>query len=175
MTIPLLFPFQATAEMDAGPVWASKSFPIPNGARKTEIYNTAAADAALCAVKTAVRNFQLLRKHQQHSKTTAAAPSSVFNAAAAGGAAAAGISLGPVLPQLLKSGGSTSSQTTHGAVVAFTSLVEDAGSEGASADGLSDTMKELPYPVGVGRAFHLAAQDQEYGCELPLMRQASRR
>ena len=39
---------QAVAEMDAGPIWASRTFPIgPDTPRKSELYNGPVADAAV--------------------------------------------------------------------------------------------------------------------------------
>ncbi|MFE3001699.1 hydrogenase maturation protein [Nocardia sp. NPDC059246] len=47
---------QAVAEMDAGPIWASESFPVrPCG--KSELYRTEVADAAMRAVHLAVERF----------------------------------------------------------------------------------------------------------------------
>lgn len=48
---------QADAEMDAGPVWASASFPVPPGAGKSDLYRGEVADAAVEAVLTAVERF----------------------------------------------------------------------------------------------------------------------
>ncbi|WP_371498638.1 hydrogenase maturation protein [Kitasatospora sp. NBC_00374] len=47
---------QAVAEMDAGPVWASASFPVPP-CGKSELYRTEVADAAAAAVALAVERF----------------------------------------------------------------------------------------------------------------------
>ncbi|MFJ1703526.1 hydrogenase maturation protein [Kitasatospora sp. NPDC088346] len=47
---------QAVAEMDAGPVWASASFPVPP-CGKSELYRTEVADAAVGAVALAVERF----------------------------------------------------------------------------------------------------------------------
>ncbi|MFG2196532.1 enoyl-CoA hydratase-related protein [Streptomyces sp. NPDC048639] len=48
---------QADAEMDAGPVWASASFPVPAKVAKSELYRGETADAALRAVLLAVERF----------------------------------------------------------------------------------------------------------------------
>ncbi|WP_285512674.1 enoyl-CoA hydratase-related protein [Streptomyces sp. NBRC 14336] len=47
---------QAEAAMDAGPVWASETFPVPP-VGKSDLYRGEAADAALAAVRTAVRRY----------------------------------------------------------------------------------------------------------------------
>jgi putative two-component system hydrogenase maturation factor HypX/HoxX len=39
----------AVEEMDAGPIWASRTFPLPLE-RKTEVYNTVVADAAIACI-----------------------------------------------------------------------------------------------------------------------------
>ena len=47
---------QAEAEMDAGPIWASETFPL-RAARKSSIYRNEVTDAATRAVLKAVENF----------------------------------------------------------------------------------------------------------------------
>ncbi|SBT92332.1 putative two-component system protein, hydrogenase maturation factor HypX/HoxX [Streptomyces sp. DI166] len=47
---------QAEAAMDAGPVWASETFPVPP-VGKSDLYRGEVADAALAAVRTAVRRY----------------------------------------------------------------------------------------------------------------------
>ena len=48
---------QAEAEMDAGPVWAAATFPLP-AARKSSVYRNATTEAALAAVLLAVDRCQ---------------------------------------------------------------------------------------------------------------------
>lgn len=50
--------FAATAEMDAGPVWAWRSFDIMPGTRKSALYNGAVADAAVDCISEVVANFR---------------------------------------------------------------------------------------------------------------------
>ncbi len=38
---------QAVEEMDAGPIWGSRTFPLPSGGRKSAVYNGPVADAAI--------------------------------------------------------------------------------------------------------------------------------
>ena len=38
---------QAVEEMDAGPIWATRTFPLPRNGRKSAVYNGAVADAAI--------------------------------------------------------------------------------------------------------------------------------
>ena len=38
---------QAVEEMDAGPIWATRTFPLPAGGRKSAVYNGPVADAAI--------------------------------------------------------------------------------------------------------------------------------
>ncbi len=47
---------QAEAEMDAGPVWATATFPMRQ-AKKASLYRREVTDAALCAVKEALARF----------------------------------------------------------------------------------------------------------------------
>ncbi|ARP73678.1 hydrogenase maturation protein [Streptomyces pluripotens] len=47
---------QAEAAMDAGPIWAADSFPVPP-VGKSDLYRNEASDAAVAAVRTAVRRF----------------------------------------------------------------------------------------------------------------------
>ena len=47
---------QAEAEMDAGPIWASETFPL-RAARKSSIYRNEVTEAATRAVLKAVENF----------------------------------------------------------------------------------------------------------------------
>lgn len=47
---------QAEAEMDAGPIWASETFPL-RAAKKSSIYRNEVTEAATCAVLKAVENF----------------------------------------------------------------------------------------------------------------------
>lgn len=47
---------QAEAAMDAGPVWAAESFPVPP-VGKSDLYRGEVADAASAAVRTAVRRY----------------------------------------------------------------------------------------------------------------------
>jgi putative two-component system hydrogenase maturation factor HypX/HoxX len=44
---------QAEAEMDAGPVWASETFPM-RAARKSSLYRNEVTEAAVCAVRAAI-------------------------------------------------------------------------------------------------------------------------
>ncbi|HET9168034.1 MAG TPA: hydrogenase maturation protein [Actinospica sp.] len=48
---------QAVAEMDAGPIWATAGFRIPEGVSKSALYRGELADAASAAVHEAVRRF----------------------------------------------------------------------------------------------------------------------
>ncbi len=48
---------QANAEMDAGDIWASAEFPVPQACSKSSLYRTEVADAALAAVLAAVSRF----------------------------------------------------------------------------------------------------------------------
>ncbi|WP_340558509.1 hydrogenase maturation protein [Streptomyces sp. GSL17-111] len=48
---------QAEAELDAGPVWASASFPVHAGPGKSDVYRGELADAAVTAVLSAVERF----------------------------------------------------------------------------------------------------------------------
>ncbi|MEW2250933.1 enoyl-CoA hydratase-related protein [Streptomyces sp. NPDC006975] len=47
---------QAEAVMDAGPIWAAESFPVPP-VGKSDLYRNEASDAAVTAVMTAVRRY----------------------------------------------------------------------------------------------------------------------
>ncbi|MFI7598606.1 enoyl-CoA hydratase-related protein [Actinoplanes sp. NPDC049681] len=47
---------QAVEEMDAGPIWATRTFPIPAAPRKSSLYNGPVADAALeCALEVVAK------------------------------------------------------------------------------------------------------------------------
>lgn len=48
---------QAAADMDAGDIWASETFPLPSGVSKSSLYRHEVADAAARAVLTAVARF----------------------------------------------------------------------------------------------------------------------
>jgi hypothetical protein len=180
--------------MDAGPVWASESFTIPPHARKSEVYNTAVADAALRAVHSATRSFQLLKKHQRDSLANS------LSCHAEGGVDCPvplrSHSLGPVLPQLMLNEDllkptTMSESGRRDTVVAAAAAVGAAEGSTGEVSGIApeavrpespvlgslgqQVINKLLYSLGVARAFQLAAQDQEYGCTLPLMKQASRR
>ncbi|GLZ79122.1 formyl transferase [Actinorhabdospora filicis] len=45
---------QAVEEMDAGPIWATRTFPLPRGVAKSAVYNGPVADAALECVAEVV-------------------------------------------------------------------------------------------------------------------------
>lgn len=49
--------FAATREMDAGPVWAWRSFTLNPGARKSALYNGPVADAAVDCIAEVVSNY----------------------------------------------------------------------------------------------------------------------
>lgn len=48
---------QAVEEMDAGPVWATCEFNMPEGLRKSELYNGLVSDAAILCVREVVEKF----------------------------------------------------------------------------------------------------------------------
>lgn len=48
---------QAVEEMDAGPVWATSEFNLPQGLRKSELYNGRVSDAAIRCIREVVDKF----------------------------------------------------------------------------------------------------------------------
>ncbi|MBK5511909.1 hydrogenase maturation protein [Pseudomonas sp. TH15] len=48
---------QAVEEMDAGPVWATCEFNLPQGLRKSELYNGRVSDAAILCIREVVEKF----------------------------------------------------------------------------------------------------------------------
>ncbi|MGF6705651.1 hydrogenase maturation protein [Pseudomonas frederiksbergensis] len=48
---------QAVEEMDAGPVWATCEFNLPQGLRKSELYNGRVSDAAISCIREVVEKF----------------------------------------------------------------------------------------------------------------------
>ncbi len=48
---------QAVEEMDAGPVWATCEFNLPQGLRKSELYNGRVSDAAMLCIREVVEKF----------------------------------------------------------------------------------------------------------------------
>ncbi|UWF46996.1 hydrogenase maturation protein [Pseudomonas sp. N3-W] len=48
---------QAVEEMDAGPVWATCEFNLPQGLRKSELYNGRVSDAAMRCIREVVEKF----------------------------------------------------------------------------------------------------------------------
>lgn len=48
---------QAKEEMDAGPVWSTCEFDMPANTRKSELYNGAVSDAALCCIYDVIDKF----------------------------------------------------------------------------------------------------------------------
>jgi hypothetical protein len=49
---------QAIAEMDAGPIWSSRTFAMPQGVSKSRLYRAEVAEAAVEAVVEAVERFE---------------------------------------------------------------------------------------------------------------------
>ncbi len=62
---------QATAEMDAGPVWATQTFAMRD-ATKASLYRVEVTEAAVCAVLAAVRCFEASRPDTPASDTAGA-------------------------------------------------------------------------------------------------------
>ncbi|SFX09750.1 MULTISPECIES: hydrogenase maturation protein [unclassified Pseudomonas] len=48
---------QAVEEMDAGPIWATSEFKLPEGLRKSELYNGLVSDAAIRCIREVVEKF----------------------------------------------------------------------------------------------------------------------
>ncbi|WP_347900939.1 hydrogenase maturation protein [Pseudomonas purpurea] len=48
---------QAVEEMDAGPIWSTYEFNVPEGVRKSELYNGPVADAAIYCIRDVVEKF----------------------------------------------------------------------------------------------------------------------
>lgn len=49
---------QAVEEMDAGPIWSTHEFNLPNGLRKSELYNGLVSDAAIHCIRDVVEKFR---------------------------------------------------------------------------------------------------------------------